>query len=443
MADPSIMPAPSPEMAQTKKAQPLGFWACWSLTAGIMIGSGIFLLPSILAPFGMMSFAGWSLTTLGSIAIALVIARLSSRTKRSGGVYIYAQDSFGDLTGFLIAWGYWAAYCISIPAIAIAFVGYFAVFFPSVETSLRGQALTALALIWVLTFINMRSLKGTGFLQILMTLLKIIPLLLIIALGFIAGEQANLPQINPSQGSVISIMATTALLTMWAFSGLEAGTIPASNVKNPQKTIPRAIIIGTLSVAFIYIASTYAVMRLVPSEVLIGSTSPFAEAATALGSWGPPLIAIGAMIATAGSLNGVIFVAGQMPMALAIDGMAPKIFLQKDPAKPPQTSLILGSFLGSLLLAANNTKGLIDAFTFLAMMGTLSVLVPLLVSAAAEFLHSYKPAKFWAVIALLAGIYSLFAIFGSGLTVILWGLVLMLCGLPVYFWLKRNAENLS
>lgn len=426
-------------MDQTQtQTQSLGFWTCWSLTVGTMIGSGIFLLPSSLAPFGMMSFAGWLFTAGGSVLLALVIARLSARTNRSGGVYIYAQDAFGDLTGFLIAWGYWAAYWIAAPAIAIAFVGYLMVFFPDMQSSPVRQALSALALIWILTAINMRSLKSAGAAQIVMTLLKIIPLLLIIALGMVAGDNANLPEANPQNKNWVAGLATTALLTMWAFSGMEAGTVPAGNVKDPTRTIPRAIILGTLTVAFIYIASTYAVMRLVPAETLAGSTSPFSEAARGLGSWGPYLIAIGALIATAGSLNGIIFVTGQMPMALALEGMAPKIFLANDKTGAPVLSLIMGSVLASILLFMNYTKGLIEAFTFLAMMSTLAVLVPLLVSAAAELRHSWSHARFWAIIALLAALYSIFAILGSGLTVIAWGVVLLIAGIPFYVWLKRE-----
>jgi len=397
---PHLQPAhaqPAHAQPPTPQSQPLlGFWTCWSLTVGIMIGSGIFLLPAILAPYGLMSFSGWALTTVGSILLALVIARLSARTRRSGGVYIYAQDAFGDLTGFLVAWGYWAAYWISIPAIAIAFVGYLAVFVPVLETAVLAQALLALALIWVLTLINMQSLKSASFTQILMTALKLIPLLLIIGLGFVAGDKANLPAANPQNAAFIPALATTALLTMWAFSGLEAGTIAAGDVKNPERTIPRAIILGTLTVAFIYIASTVAVMRLVPADILATSTSPFADAAKMLGNWGPYMIAIGAMIATAGSLNGVIFVTGQMPMALALDGLAPKMFKGRTTNSAPRLSLVLGSTLGSVLLMMNYTKGLISMFTLLAMMSTLAVLAPLLVSAAAELKHSWTSAKGWA-----------------------------------------------
>lgn len=417
----------------------LGFWTCWSLTVGIMIGSGIFILPSVLAPYGMMSFAGWGITAIGSIAIALVISRLSARTSRSGGVYIYTQEAFGDLMGFMIAWGYWIAYWLSIPAIAIAFVGYMGVFVPELNNNPKPQAVCALALIWVLTLINMRSLKGAGFTQLLMTGLKLIPLCLIIAFGFATGDTTNLPAVNPQNDPFWATLATTALLTMWAFSGLEAGAVAASDVKDPERTIPKAILFGTLVVAFIYIASTFAVMLLVPAEILVGSSSPFSEAAKGLGVWGPYLIAIGAMIATAGSLNGIIFVTGQMPMALAIEGAAPKIFARKSQKNAPYVSLILGSSLASVLLLLNYSKGLIGMFTYLAMMATFAVLVPLLVCAAAELKYSFKSAKGWTAIAILAAVYSLFAIIGSGWNVLMWGGILMLGGLPVYGVISRKA----
>ncbi|NQY40651.1 MAG: amino acid permease [Henriciella sp.] len=280
--------------------KPLGFWSSWSLTVGIMIGSGIFLLPSVLAPYGLLSFAGWALTGSGSICLALVIARLSSRTERSGGVYRYAHDAFGNLPGFLIAWGYWAAYWVAMPAMAIAFVGYLGVFIPAINASVVWQVTLALGLIWTLSLVNARGIKEAGTLQLVMTLLKLVPLLLTIGLAATTGDAGNLPEVNPTGEGPVSVLTATALLTMWAFSGLEAGTMPAADVTNPKTTIPRAIIAGTLAVTFIYIASTYSVMLLVPAETLVGSSSPFADAALGFGAWGPGLIAIGAMISTAG-----------------------------------------------------------------------------------------------------------------------------------------------
>jgi len=428
-------------MQQATQARHLGFWQCWALTVGIMIGSGVFLLPAALAPFGMMSFAGWALTATGSIFLSLVIARLAGRTHRSGGVYAYAYDSFGSLTGFLVGWGYWAAYWIAIPAMAIAFAGYLGVFIPALKANPTYEAIAAATLIWLLTLINLRGIKEASSMQLAMTILKLIPLGLIIAFGFLTGDSNNLPTANPTGGSFLPLLATTALLTMWAFSGLEAGTIPASDVRNPEKTIPKAIIIGTITVAIVYIASTYAVMLLVPAEQLAQSSAPFAEAAKGLGTWGPYLVALGALVSIAGAINGTILILGQIPMAVALDGLAPKAFAKRNVGGSSNLSLLSASVLSTILLMTNYSKGLIQMFEFLATMSTLAILVPLLVSSLAEFRHSLASAKAWAGVAGLAILYSLFAIFGSGIDVVLWGLVLLAAGLPVYFFGRRQRQS--
>lgn len=436
MADNTETAAAAPD-----KPKGIGFWGCWSLTVGVMIGSGIFMLPAAMAPYGLMSFGGWILTSGGSILLALVLGRLAGRTTRTGGPYAYAHDAFGDLPGFLVVWGYWASYWIAIPAIAIAFVGYIIVFVPALGQMPLAQAGVALALIWTLGLVSLRGASEASFLQLVMTVLKLLPILLIIGLGAVAGQVSNLPAVNPSGMPLAGVLATTALLTMWAFAGLESATIPAGDVRDPRKTIPRATVIGTITVAFIYIASTAAVMMLVPAGELADSTSPFADAARHLGPWGPHLVAIGALIATAGALNGVIFLSGQLPMAVAIDRLAPKFFATQNKRGAPKYSLVISLVLGSLLLVANYSRGLVNAFTFLLLMSTLALLVPLLVSAVAELRHSWASARGWGIIALLGAVYSAFAIYGSGLEVLFWGMVLMIVGLPVFYLGRQGAAT--
>jgi len=430
-----------PAMSERPSRKPLGFWACWSLTVGVMVGSGVFMLPAVLAPYGLLSFGGWLITGGGSILLALVLGRLASRTTRTGGPYVYAHDAFGDLIGFLVAWGYWASYWIAIPAVAIAFVGYLAVFVPALSGNAVLQAMTALTLIWTLTLIAIRGVRESALMQIATTLLKLVPLAAIIALGFAAGSADNLPAVNPSGGPVLSVLAATALLTMWAFAGLEAGVVPADSVADCKRTMPRAVVLGTVFVTLIYILATAAVMLLVPAGSLATSTSPFADAARGFGAWGPPLIAAGALMATAGTLNGCIFIAGQLPMAVALDRLAPAALARRNRGSSPYVSLLIAATLSSLLLLTNYTRGLVGAFTFLAMMSTLATLAPLAVSMVAELRHSWRSARGWAGVALLAGLYSLFAIVGSGFEVIGWGLVLLIAGLPFYYLGRRRAAT--
>lgn len=411
----------------------IGFWGCWALVVGIMIGSGIFMLPVVLAPYGMLGFTGWVVTAGGSILLALVLGRLAHRTTRSGGPIAYAHDAFGDLVGFLVAWGYWASYWIGMPVIAIAFVGYLTVFVPALDNAPIAQAGCALALIWGLGLISLHGIRDASIVQLLMTVLKLIPIFLIIGVGLFTGDIANLPEANPSGGSFFPVLAATALLTMWAFAGLESATVPAGDVRDAANTVPKATVIGTITVALIYIAATASVMLVVPAAELIDSTSPFSDAARALGSWGPGLIAAGAMISTAGALNGVILLSGQLPMAVAFDRLAPAILGHRNKGGAPQVSLLISLTLGSILLVANYSRGLVEAFTFLLMMSTVCLLLPLLVSALAELRHSWRSARSWAIIALAAGAYSAFAVLGSGLEVLAWGGVLILAGLPAYY----------
>ncbi len=406
-----------------------------------MIGSGIFLLPTVLAPYGLVSFGGWLLTGAGAILVALTLARLAGRTARTGGPYAYVHDAFGDLLGFVNVWGYWATYWPGIAAVAIAFAGYLTVFFPALNDNPTGQAICALALIWFLTLVNIRGLKESSLLQLVLTVLKLAPLLAIIMLGFATGHVENLPAINPQQAPVLPTLAATALLTMWAFVGLEAGAIPASACKDAERAIPRALVLGALTVTCVYLAATAAVMLLVPANMLATSTSPFADAARGFGAWGPALVAAGALIATAGTANGLIFCAGQLPMAAALDNLAPRFLGLTDRGGAPYAALILSAVLTSVLLVANYSRGFVGAFTFLIMLSTLGTLVPYLLSAIAEFRHSWRSARGWAGVALLAAVYAVFTIIGSGREALLWGAVLFASGVPIYYVMRRRKPE--
>lgn len=418
----------------------LGFWASWALTTGCMIGSGVFTLPAVLAPYGLVSFGGWIVSAAGALALALSFASLAARTRESGGPYAYTRAAFGDLAGFVIGWGFWVSYVIAVPAIAVAFAGYLPVFAPALAGGGAGEVLAAFAIILVLTAVNLRGVKEMGAVQIATTLLKIAPLLAVAALGLAAGENANLPEANPKAEPLPAALAATALLTLWAFTGFEAGAVAASDVKDPERTIPRALVVGMLTVAFVYLAATYAVMRLVPADELARSSAPFADAARAFGPGGSALVAAGALVATAGALNGVIFVCGQALTALARDGLAPAPFARFNAGGAPAPAVILSSGLGCLLLLANYAGGPINAFKFLVNMSVVAILLPYLVCALANLLGSGRSA--FSRLVSLAGIaFSLFAIAGSGLEAGLWGAVLLAAGLPVYALQRLRARQ--
>ncbi|MCU0975500.1 MAG: amino acid permease [Steroidobacteraceae bacterium] len=434
------MQTPTPSAATVKPT--MGFWRCWSLSVGTMVGSGVFLLPAVLAPYGGIGFLGWAVTGAGALLIALTLGHLASRQRSPGGPYAFARDAFGSLAGFLVGWAYWISCVAAAAAIAVAFAGYLAVFLPVLADTPLLQAGAALAILWTLATINAGGIAGASLVQLAMTLLKLLPLLLVVGVAAFAGDAGNLPDFNPSAQPLLPALASAALLTMWAYAGLESSTIPAADVIDPERTIPRATVVAVAGVAALYMAATAAVMLLVPAGILEHSTAPFAEAARSLGSAGPPLIAAGALVATAGALNGILLVGGQMPMAVALDGLAPAFLARRNRAGAPRAAVLLSAGLASALLVLNYADGLVAAFTVLITMSTLALLAPLAIAALADLKHSWRTARGWALVAIASFVYASFAILGSGLEVIGWGLVLMAAGLPVYALARRRPGGL-
>ena len=423
----------------TKK---MGFWQCWGMSVGVMIGSGIFLLPTVLAPYGWISLLGWLLTCSGTIVLSLVLARLAGTTDHAGGPYAYVKESFGDLAGFLIGWGYWVGVVFGVTAIAVGFAGYMGSVFPIFAANSLTQALVAAAGIGVLTWVNVKGVSEAATVQLVMTILKIIPLIVIIGLGIIYGDIDNFPAFNPQGLPVTEALASTALLTMWAFIGIEAAVIATDDVESPKKTIPIAVVSAAITVSCLYVGASIAIMFLVPSDVLALSESPFVDAASHMGTGGALLIGIGALISTAGALNGNIFVMGQMAMAVAADGLAPAVIAKKNRGGAPAGVLIVSSVFSTALLVLNFTEGLVGAFSFLISMSTLSILAPYGLSAVAEFKRSWLSAKGWAGVALLSVIYTLIAAAGSGWHVFFLGLGLFLLGIPLHKLFHPDIQKL-
>jgi basic amino acid/polyamine antiporter, APA family len=440
---------PRPKLKRT-----MGLWMATALVVGNMVGSGIFLLPAALADSaGPVSIFAWVFTGAGAILLALVFANLGRAYPRTGGPYAYARKAFGDFVGFQTAWGYWIAAWAGNAAIAVAFVGYFAVFWGDLGTDNLLAAIVGIGLIWLVTAINVFGTRESGVVQVITTVLKFVPLALIAIIGLFFVEGDNYTPFAPD-GSWNAI-SVAAPLTLWAFIGLESATVPADEVKDPEKTIPRATVLGTIATTALYIVATIAIFGLLSTSELAGSTSPFADAAAvAFGGGWDKVIALVAMISTFGALNGWILLQGRIPLAAAEDGLFPPQFAKvHGKRKTPVFGLVVSSVLVTGLMLMNYTKGLVDAFTFIILLATLTTLIPYAYSAAAQvYLYITDRAQFVArsfmrdtVVASLAFAYSVWAIAYSGKDVIAKGAVLLLCGIPIYvgmkWWQERQQDR--
>ena len=421
----------------------IGFWRGWSIAVGCAIGSGIFMMPTLLAPYGLIGFGGWLIAGAGSILVALTMSRLVRRIPKTGGPYVYANEGLGHFAGFIIAWTYWIACITAIAGISIAFVSYLGFFIPAISDSALLSLMASLVLVWLIVTLNIFSIESSTKFQVVSTLLKLLPLFFMMFLGLVGFDPNNLPEMNPTNANPFMLLATVTTLVMWSFVGIETATVPAENFINPEKTIPKVLIAAVLSVLTIYILVSIAIAVIVPAEELINSSAPFALAATKiLGFSGGVVIAFGALISTLGSLNANTLTAGNITFAAARDKLLPSKFLTLSDAGTPIFSFILAGSFVSFLLMLNYTKGLINAFIFFAMLSTLSTLIAYLFCAMAElkFLKNDNPSKQRnTAIFLTFGtfLYAFFAIWGAGMEIVFYSFMLILVGMPMYAWMRE------
>ncbi|WP_210493185.1 amino acid permease [Patulibacter sp. SYSU D01012] len=429
----------------------MGLWMAVALVIGNMVGSGVFLLPaSLAAAAGPVSILAWVFTGVGAMLLALVFSRLGRTFPRTGGPYAFSRRAFGDFVGFQTAWGYWIAAWAGNAAITVAMVGYLAVFWPALATNHLLAAVVGIAVIWFLTAMNSLGVRQGAQIQLVTTILKFVPLAIVAIVGLFFVDADNLTPFAPH--GTWSALSAAAPLTMWAFIGLESATVAAEEVKDPERNIPRATIYGTLAATVVYLLSTVVVMGVIPAGTLASSTSPFADAAGVMfgGAW-TKVVALVAIAATFGALNGWILLQGRVPLAAAQDGLFPAVFAKvHGKNQTPVVGLVISSALLSGLMLMNYTDGLVSAFTFVTLLATLTTLVPYAYSAAAQaHLLVTEPELFDRkhfardlTVAAFAFLYSAWAIAGAGDDIVTKGFMLLLAGIPVYVgmkWMQHRA----
>jgi APA family basic amino acid/polyamine antiporter len=420
-----------------------------ALVMGNMIGSGVFLLPASLASYGLNSIVGWLLSAAGAIALAVVLSRLSRAFPDGGGPYAYTHAAFGPLPAFLVAWGYWINVWVGNAAIATGAVSYLVAFVPQIATDPHVSAGIVVVILWILTAVNCIGVRAAGWVQGVTTVLKLVPLLAIAAVGLYAVNLDSLT-INAAVPFSVSAVTASATLTLFALLGLESATIPDGKVDNPERTIPRATMIGTVLTSVIYVVSCSTVLILLPTAQLASSNAPFADVARMFwGGTGAALVALAAAISGFGALNGWILLQGEVPYVMAKDGVFPKVFARTSRRNTPIFALVFGSALVTILVVLNAGDTSVRVFTFMVLLATSACLVMYLVCCLAllrlQWLGRLGGARRGtaglAAVGLFAGLYSLWAIVGAGREASLWGLVLFALGGPVYWLMRRRPGS--
>jgi len=419
----------------------LGFGALLALVIGNMIGSGIYLLPATLAPLGWNQLAGWGITIGGALALAHVFARLGALLPLAGGPYAYAKAAFGPLAGFSTAWSYWVMSWVGNAAVAVAVVSALDLIFPAIGRTQGLAALLAVACVWLVTWVNIRGVQSAGRLQEVTVAIKLLPLLALIGLALwlllSGGERAPDPGVPFSTGA----LATAAGLTFWGFLGLEAATVPADKVEDAARAIPRATMLGVLLTGLIYIGISGAFALYMPVDAAAASSAPVADfLGRFFGGNVAIVVAACAAISAFGTLNGWVLVQAEMPWAMAKGGVFPAWFAAENASGAPVRSHLVSSGLLSLITLMNYQKGMADLFSFVASVSLAAGLLAYLMAALAA-LRLVQGDRRLSLAAVVAAGFTVWAEWGLGGEAVGYGALLILAGLPVYWWVRSGGSS--
>jgi APA family basic amino acid/polyamine antiporter len=438
-------------MAHEIKAPPrqIGFWTCIALVIGNTIGTGIFLIPAALAPFGWNALYGWGITIAGALCLAYVFASLARLMPNAGGTYDYIASAFGPMAAFFVMWSYWISQWVTNAALGIGLVSYLTPFAPEFFGRPAVGPLGAIAAVILMTAVALRGVRASGSVQIATTMLKILPLVAVILVAaFVLGggdnSAATAANVAPTPVGPAAI-AGAAALALWPIQGFESVTVPAGRVIDPGRTISRTLLIGTLLVGILYVLVTLAVFLLLPSDVAARSSAPLADLmARVWGSGAGKLIAAFAAISALGALNGWVLMQGEVQLVLAERGVFPSFFARVNRNGMPVYAQILGCSLSVALIAMNLSGGMIQIYSFIILLATVATLVLYLAGALTMLALLKRGQATGAALtgaAILGTIYAIWTFYGAGAEATMWGAALLATGIPVYFLTRWRAGS--
>jgi amino acid transporter len=432
----------------------LGLTAATAIVVGNMIGSGIFTAPQTLASVSnpYTTILAWIITGIGSLLLALSFAKLGTKYPSTGGPIVYTNKAFGEFMAFLVAWTFWIGSWVGNAAIITAIIRYLTPFFPILSSNGTVSFLVSSAFLWILTYINCKGVKKAGIVGIITTTLKLAAILVFVVVAIYGFNPNFLTTYSSTDVQGFGTLPGAIAVTLWSFVGLESASISGGEIKNPEVNIKKSTIIGTILASIIYILLSVLAMGGLSQGDLANSEAPLSAIINNITgqSWGGSFISIGIAISAAGTASGWILTTGRAAYAAGEDGLFPKIFSKiNSKFKTPVAALVISSILTNLLLLLNYTSSLSDAFNFMINLATLSFIPAYALSTCAEIILTYKSDKKLTLgrfvkhgfLSMLAFIYCIYIIYGSGATSAMWIFILMLVGIPFYTYKKLQDKQ--
>ncbi|UWI83352.1 APC family permease [Wolbachia endosymbiont of Howardula sp.] len=423
------------------RSNKIGFFSVFALVISSQIGSGIFILPISLAPYGVYAPISWIISGFGAICLTLVFAILCSKFPETGGPHIYVKYVFGNTIAFFVGWTYWVISWVSTTAVVIASISYFVSFCSNGKIQNINLILEIMLMIFIM-LINLRGITIVGYIEVILMIIKISALLIIPTIVifyfsinhlFVSEKLLHL--------TTTQLLARSTLLTLWCFIGLESATISADSVNNPIKIIPRAMILGTILVAFIYLFNSVAIMGLIDSKELAISQAPYFDAMQMIfyGISGQIIISIIVMIVCISSLNAWVLGSGQVALSLAKEKFMPQIFTTRNKYGAPIWGISMSVLGTCLLLMLTASKNFAQQITFIINISVVSYLfVYLVCSLVFLTIMAQEKCYFKLWIGIIAISFCIWLICTLSVNILLIASLFTVSGIPIYLlWYRK------
>jgi len=417
-------------------ARPFGVWTAAALVVGGMIGSGIFVQPAQLAPYGWTGLAAWGFAIPGAMLLAYVLSRLSAARPAATGAIETVGEALGPLPGLLVGWSYWVGICSANAIIALTAVRYGSAFIPELTASPLATALGATTLIWALTALNLGGAKGAGRFQIVTTVLKLLPLFaVVIILAILALTDSRQFSANPHAPFRSADLTTALTLCFFPLVGFEAASLAAERVRDPARNIMRASLFGTALTGVLYVIISNGVAFALPAAQVTAADAPIALFVETFWGKGASLaIAAFASIAAIGCLNGWTLMQGEVPLGMARSGLVPAFLGRTSDRDVPTIAILASSAFASLLALSGAVPGFTGVLTFMLQLTTAAtVWLYVGACAAALVLGIVRP------VAAIGLAFACWVLWGSGVEALLLSVALMLTAVPLY-WLRPKTS---
>ena len=435
-----------------KLKRELGFFATVAIIIGQMIGSGIYMTPQGLAELSnaKMGICSVAVTGVGTLLLALSFARLAQRKAVTGSAVVYTNEAFGELPAFWVGWSYWCGCWTANGAIIIAGVNYLSYFFPVFAADSIQKFALSLVVIWLFTLLNIKGVKEAGYLNLVLTAVKLLPLLIFIVIAAQHVEPANFETVSSPDLQGVSVLPVAMAYSLWCYIGFEGATVNAGEVKE-TRYVYKATIFSTIAVILIYVTLTFLAAGNMSQSELAVSASPFADIIQAKTGyyWAGGLISIGGFFSAFGCVGAWILSAARVSYSLGETGLLPKTFGEIDPKRgTPVNSLIINCILMTIIMIIGFVTKSGSVYTFFVMLSVLSFLVFYAFGAASEIMLSGRDIKSFNLvrfikktwISFIALAYSIYTIVGAGADYVMYGFLLLLLGIPVFIYVKLSSD---